>query len=355
MDNIISTSAVRTESGTARLSSHVIRPKVTVIIAVYKAEQWIERCCRTLFGQTLDSIEYIFVNDCTPDGSMEVVQCVLNDYPHRRDQVRVINHERNQGVAAARQHGTDAATGEYIIHCDPDDWVELDMYETMYETAIREGVRLVTCDFDNIKSNGLILIDRCCPERLTGISLLEGISGVAFHRLHGSLWNKLISSACYTFTSRFPEGVSYCEDVCMLFQLLPHVDCIGYINRVMYHYNKKNENCLTARSDFNQVERVIGWVDSNVVTSLNQPVANCGRAFVALRVLGIALTPSELSSAQFKRKYSCYIKYLRNVRVKITPSLLLQIISISVDYRMALTVHGWLRRVKRKLFCLKGK
>lgn len=109
--------------------------KVCVIIPVYKAEVYIEKCTRTLFGQTLDNLEYIFVDDCSPDHSIEVMERVLNEFPNRKSQVKVIRHEVNQGVSAARQHGVGAADAEYIIHCDPDDYLELDMYEAMYRKA----------------------------------------------------------------------------------------------------------------------------------------------------------------------------------------------------------------------------
>ena len=58
-----------------------MRPKVSIIIPVYKVEKYIERCVRTLFGQTLDSLEFIFVDDCSPDNSIELLKKVLNDYP----------------------------------------------------------------------------------------------------------------------------------------------------------------------------------------------------------------------------------------------------------------------------------
>ena len=108
-------------------------PKVSVIVPIYNVEKYIERCLRSLFEQTLDDIEYIFVNDCTPDNSMIILEKILKEYPHRIKQVKIINHEQNQGQAGARTSGMKAMTGEYMIHCDPDDWVELDMYEIMFK------------------------------------------------------------------------------------------------------------------------------------------------------------------------------------------------------------------------------
>ena len=107
------------------------RAKVSVVIPVYGVEKYIERCVRTLFGQTLDDMEFIFVNDCTPDCSIDLLCSVLEEFPQRKEQVRIINQPHNMGAAKAREVGIKAATGEYIIHCDSDDWVDCDMYRQM--------------------------------------------------------------------------------------------------------------------------------------------------------------------------------------------------------------------------------
>ena len=96
-------------------------PKVSVIVPVYNAEKYIERCVRSLYNQTLDDIEYIFVDDCTPDNSMEVLQKVMDEYPKRKLHTKIIIHTTNTGQSGSRKDGILAATGDYIIHCDADD------------------------------------------------------------------------------------------------------------------------------------------------------------------------------------------------------------------------------------------
>ena len=108
-------------------------PKVSVIIPVYNVEKYIEKCARSLFEQTLDDIEYIFIDDCSPDNSMLVLSKVLKSYPKREAQVRIIRNPENKGVAYSRTIGMKAATGEYMIHCDPDDWVDKELYQNMYK------------------------------------------------------------------------------------------------------------------------------------------------------------------------------------------------------------------------------
>ena len=102
-------------------------PAVSVIVLVYKVEKYIERCARALFGQTMEDIEYVFVDDCTPDASMEMLERVLDEFPQRRSRVKVLRNDVNRGRAYSRRRGVGAASGEYIIHCDSDDWPEPDM------------------------------------------------------------------------------------------------------------------------------------------------------------------------------------------------------------------------------------
>lgn len=98
--------------------------KVSIIIPIYGVELFIERCAISLFEQTLDDIEYIFVDDCTMDKSVQILQGIIAKYPQRKDNVFIIRHERNKGLASARKTGLKFVHGEYVAHCDSDDWLK---------------------------------------------------------------------------------------------------------------------------------------------------------------------------------------------------------------------------------------
>ena len=110
--------------------------KVTVVVPVYRVEQYIERCARSLMEQTLDSIEYIFVDDCTDDHSVDILKSVITQYSERRGQTQIIHFGQNRGLAVARRTAIQAAQGEYVISCDSDDWVDHDAYRLRYELAV---------------------------------------------------------------------------------------------------------------------------------------------------------------------------------------------------------------------------
>ena len=97
-------------------------PKVSVIITIYNREKYIVDCSRTLFEQTLEDIELIFVDDASTDHSITLLRTLLEQYPRRISQTKIICLEKNGGRAVARQTGIDHSTGEYVIHVDSDDW-----------------------------------------------------------------------------------------------------------------------------------------------------------------------------------------------------------------------------------------
>lgn len=120
---------------------------ISVIIPIYNVEKFVERCILSIINQTYTKeVECIIVNDCTPDSSMKIVERLVADY---KGQIRfkLLNHERNKGIAAVRNTGLNAASGDYIIYIDSDDYCEQDMLEKMYTKAVEEDADVIVADF----------------------------------------------------------------------------------------------------------------------------------------------------------------------------------------------------------------
>lgn len=216
--------------------------QVSVIIPIYKVEKCIERCARSLFEQTLSSIEFIFVNDYSPDNSVSILQSVLNQYPNRSPHTKIVHHEYNRGLAAARNTGRSIAQGEYIIACDSDDWVERNMYELMYQKAKKTNADIVICDWNEIYATTTKYVSVNPPDNYTDcvIALLSG-------KMHGSVWNKLVRSSLYQENDIMcKEGMDFCEDFYVTYRLFYFAKSIAYINLPLYHYNKMNINAYTS-------------------------------------------------------------------------------------------------------------
>lgn len=214
------------------------RPKVSVIIPVYGVEHLIERCARSLFEQTLDDIEYLFVDDCTPDHSIEVLKRVLEDYPQRKPQVILHQMEHNSGQAVVRKWGIQNAKGEYIIHCDSDDWVDKNLYEVLYDKAINEEADIVIHPFvetDGCKQIALALYSFGDVKHPTNkMSTWEN---------EGSLCNKLIKAALYHNDITFPKD-NLGEDMCLIYQLIFYAKKIVAVDDV-YYYIYRNPASIT--------------------------------------------------------------------------------------------------------------
>lgn len=219
------------------------KPKVSVIVPIYGVEAYIERCAVSLFEQTLDDIEYIFVNDCTPDNSMTILSEVLSRYPQRREQVRIINQPKNLGAAKAREDGIKAARGEYIIHCDSDDWVEKNMYQLLYEKAKADNSDMVICD--------LVVTDGVNHEIRTQDVNVDSdlLSGIINLSISGSLCNKLVDCNIYQSLNFFPTE-HMIEDVAYNVQLVHKCKKIGYLKCPLYYYYIRNNSICHEGGEF---------------------------------------------------------------------------------------------------------
>lgn len=214
--------------------------KISVIIPIYNVEKYIARCTEALMKQTLHEVEYIFVNDCTKDQSLSVLQSVLSKYPERAAQVRIINHVQNKGCSAARNTGLLAARGEYIIYCDSDDWMDESMLEDMYVMAKREQADIVTCDFRMIYKDKDVCYHTINWSENKDLSLQNYIA-------YGwtVIWNMLVSRTLYDrYQLRSIEGYTYCEDFNLSVKLLFHAEKVVHLNKVLYNYNRLNINSI---------------------------------------------------------------------------------------------------------------
>lgn len=215
-------------------------PKVSVIIPIYNIEKYIEECVISLFEQTLDDIEYIFVNDCTPDNSIKILQQIMQKYPVRKSQVRIIEMEVNSGQAAVRKRGIAEATGEFVIFCDGDDWVDKSMYKQMYELATKHNYDVVRCLFSRIsgKQEKLckLIPTQAYADKIQLLSYLLRFSDLS------STCDKLVRrNVIFTRDFVYPKD-NMCEDIVYVLQYILNARTIGYIDEPLYSYRQNSES-----------------------------------------------------------------------------------------------------------------
>ncbi len=255
-------------------------PKVSVIVPVYKVEKYIERCARSLFEQTLDDMEFIFINDCTPDKSMRVLESILEEYPTRQSQVMVLNHIKNTGQSGARRDGMRVATGDFIIHCDADDWVDLDMYEKMYARAIESSADAVCCDMvmEFAESQTYLKYNSDVSDHQLMYNCLAPISVE-----YCSMCNRLISKKIYDKYSLEPfVGVNMWDDVGLSIRFRYYIQNCVVINKSFYHYNRLNENSTTRRPALGRIQEQIECARQLETFFANERMINQYSDFISL-------------------------------------------------------------------------
>lgn len=216
---------------------NLLAPEISVIVPVYKAEKYLHKCVDSLLAQTFTDFELLLIDDGSPDRS----GVICDEYAALDCRVRVF-HKANGGVSSARQTGLDNARGEYVIHADPDDWVESDMLEALYRKAKAENADMVICDFFMNTGTKQTYVDQK-PSSFEP----KRIIGDLFRYLHGGCWNKLIRRDLFlAYDIRFPEKMDLCEDLYVCISLLMNPIRISYLPEAFYHYvQDANPNTLS--------------------------------------------------------------------------------------------------------------
>lgn len=211
-------------------------PAISVIMPIYKAEKYLNKAIDSILAQTYKNFELLLVDDGSPDAS----GIICDEYASIDNRIRVF-HKENGGVSSARQLGLDNAIGEYVIHADPDDWIESDMLADLYKVAKQENADLIICDFFVNIDNKQIYIEQR-PRSLD----YQTVQCDLFRKLHGSSSNKLIRRECFKrFGIKYPEDLSFCEDLFVNTSLLLHDIKVSYLHKAFFHYVKNiNDNSI---------------------------------------------------------------------------------------------------------------
>lgn len=235
-------------------------PLVSVIIPVYGVSQYIERCARSLFEQTLKDVEYIFVDDCSPDDSMTKLNALIKNYPERHGQIKILHHQQNKGLPVARQTGLKIASGDFVVHCDSDDWLDVEYFERMYNHATTTGSDIVICDY--IETNGVDESKNVRRHCCYSIEKNEYIEYCMFQQNTWAVWNKMIKRDIYNLDIIYPK-YSMGEDMALVLQLLYYSKKISYLEEPLYYYFY-NSNSMTRKMTEEQIVRNYTQLKNNL-------------------------------------------------------------------------------------------
>lgn len=210
---------------------------VSICVPIYGVEKYIERCAISLFEQTYPNIEYIFVNDCTPDSSIEILKSVIEKYPNRKPCVRIITHNKNRGLGAVRNTAVDAAKGEFLMHVDSDDWIDKDCVRRCVDKQIEMDADIVNFDAVKHDKNYKSPLTHIETKTSFDLTLLTLSRETLF-----TIWGRMIRLSLYKDNMiSVKEGINMGEDYQVIPKIVYHAKKIGYIHEYLYHYNCQNE------------------------------------------------------------------------------------------------------------------
>jgi glycosyltransferase involved in cell wall biosynthesis len=221
-----------------------LETKLSVIIPVFNAERYINNCIENLLEQTIENVEFIFVNDGSTDNSLSI----LYQYQKKDDRIYILN-QNNKGPSSARNLGLSKARGKYIGFVDADDWIEQDMFENLFNRALTESVDLIMCNFIQEFSNGqskknlvpwpdgTILdknnINNVLLPKLIGVPNENALNDTVY----GSVWRCLYRKDIIKYNNlHFPTDTAFTEDLIFNIQYLMKANNVLIDGNCYYHY-----------------------------------------------------------------------------------------------------------------------
>lgn len=322
------------------------QPVVSILVPIYGVEKYIARCVESLFGQTYDNIDYVFVDDCTPDNSITVLKNVLSNYPNRKDSVRIIRHKKNQGLAVARNTAVAVAKGEFLMHVDSDDWIELNTVELCVKKMIETNSDIVY--FDGLLHKPNLTLSIRHNHFTTEIK--DETCRILARKESVSIWGALIRTALYINNKIvLKEGLNNGEDYDITPKLCYNASSITYLPESLYHYNFLNEDSYSHVFSQNKWEQT--W---HVIEDLQQYFSDKGQEYINALTSG---TGAVLSRVLIDiGKYNGGKEYFNTIRQRVR-SINMKYVNNHILYRIALYIPNYrLLQVYCKLSsCLKKR
>lgn len=215
--------------------------KVSILVPVYGVEKFIKQCAESLFEQSYANIEYVFVDDCTVDNSIAILQQVLCDYPNRKSQVKIIRHPINRGLGAGRKTALAASTGNFVLNVDSDDYLMPDAVETLVRAQQTTGADIVTGAYLALFPDGSMAEKRYqgfCKEETLKLLLIQ-------NTLLPHIWARLIRRTIYTdHNINAVENINMAEDYALTPRLVFAARHITYADKAVYVYRQNSPSSI---------------------------------------------------------------------------------------------------------------
>lgn len=297
-------------------------PKVTILSPCYNVGQFLPKYFETVLGQTYGNLQVVLIDD----GSKDNTWAVMQEYAGKDSRVEIY-HQENQGVAAARNNLLDKVKGDYVLFVDSDDWIELNMVESLIRLALEQSSKFVMCD--RVINDA---VPKVSESEIKILSQEQAVHDFLRHEYFvGSLWNKLLDSSLL-HNVRFHCGISYGEDALFCWGILQKVDKVVVTDCQLYHYRMNEESISHSTYGPKRMSAHLTW------KILSEEVSSMWPNFMDVAVANYAISDmwQIFDACRSSYKFDEYIKeYQRNLR----------------DH-LCLVLRSDLINIKKKLFAI---
>ncbi|MBQ8279987.1 MAG: glycosyltransferase family 2 protein [Roseburia sp.] len=287
-----------------------MKPLISVIIPIYKAEKYLEKCVQGVMSQTYQNLEIILVDDGSPDRS----GAICEELATQDERIRVI-HKENGGAATARNAGLDVMTGSYVAFVDADDYMELNYIETLYQTLEEHNAQVSICSFKTVDEDGNAMsidslhdesADSAGDDVASAVEVFRGndiiLQDLQGHWEHVAPWGKLYQADLFEGV-RYPKWPAY-EDEPVFIRVFDRVDTAAASKEKLYYYVQHAGSLMnTAYSEKQRSTTLKMWRERIEYYGDNTPkhaelYNRILQAFVAWNVLFLSLHAHEMTKEQ---------------------------------------------------------
>ena len=291
-------------------------PTISIIVPVYKAEKYIQRCIDSLLSQTFTDFEILLIDDGSPDSSGKI----CDEYASKDNRIKSF-HKKNGGVSSARNYGLGKSSGEWIMFVDADDWLQ----EETLQLCIKN-----ICDADFIRfgmnvvySQSYAVVDKSLNENWTYDEYLKKVvSRETTLGVWGGLYKRILFE---TGKIRFNHSYSLGEDWLVLFFLLKQTNKIKILDKPLYNYNMMNVESAVHTIDIDKALQLLEvtsiiCVDSYLINkNLHEEISRCKcdvcktcLSGLLLKKVKIEVCKIMLLSMVHKQLYPTYLEILKS-------------------------------------------
>lgn len=224
---------------------------ISILVPIYNTSKYLSRCLDSLYGQTYDNIEIVLVDDKSTDDSCAILQAYIDSHPTKKI-VKIIKHDKNRGLAAARMTGIVNAKGKWLMFVDSDDYLELNAAKILMEHIRSNQSEVVLFGYNIVYS------DRIIPQLQTvNNTPSEYLWELLSKRKSNCYWNKMFNRSLFVENGIYPiEGINQGEDYVVIPRIIYYAHKITVLDKILYNYDRTNETAYTKNFTSTHIEQL---------------------------------------------------------------------------------------------------